>query len=93
MTKDSVVNQVRDLLADPDVISAFDATFDALPGDAQGEICELNRYWRHQLSMLPVRTISERECLIDDIAPGDWVRHFRDQVLPTVRRFHLPTRG
>lgn len=58
--------------------------------DAVSELPLLNRYWRSELARLSINTISERECLIDNISPYDWLRHFTSQVLPTVMRFNLP---
>ena len=54
------------------------------------QLVMINRYWRSELGRLSINTISERECLIDKIDPSDWLRHFRNQVLPTIIRFNLP---
>lgn len=89
---DSLVTIVSNLIADTDGASAdrFETSFRSRPDNQYDEIVEMNRYWRTQLSKLPVNTISERECLIDMIEPSDWLRHFRSQVLPTILRFKLP---
>lgn len=87
----SLVHQVSDLIAqnDPHAARRFEHLVRASADHAE-EILQLNRYWRSELGRLSINTISERECLIDRIAPVDWFRHFRSQVLPTILRFNLP---
>ena len=93
LSKDeSLVRLVSGLIADRDPAASerFDAQFPTIPDNQHDELVALNRYLRGQLGQLPVNTISERECLIDLIEPGDWVHHFKQQVLPTILRFNLP---
>jgi hypothetical protein len=89
---DSLVLIVSGLIydAEPASGSRFENSFQHTQDNQYDEIVEMNRYWRHELSKLPVNTISERECLIDMIEPTDWLRHFKSQVLPTIVRFKLP---
>lgn len=89
---ESLVRIVSDLIADaePDSADRFYTSLGYRPSTQRDEIIEMNRYWRLELGKLPVNTISERECLIDQIEPIDWLRHFKAQVLPTIVRFKLP---
>lgn len=89
---ESLVTRVSELLHEenPALAKSFDRQFRASSNDPIDEIIDLNAFWRDQLSFLSVNTISERECLIDAIQPNDWLRHFRQQVLPTIVRFELP---
>lgn len=82
-------NEVRKLIAenDPTLAERFSGV---APVGADDQVSRHNRFWRSELGRLPVNTISERECLIDDIDPRDWLRHFRNHVLPTIVRFKLP---
>jgi hypothetical protein len=68
----------------------FNERFTAKTNSQQEDIVEMNRFWRNELVKVPVNTISERECLINEIAPSDWLRHFTSQVLPTIVRWKLP---
>lgn len=89
---ESLISQVSDLIAQQDAEAAnrFNHHFRSAGSDSSTEIVELNRYWRGELGKVAVNTTSERECLIDRIAPQDWFRHFQNQVLPTIVRFQLP---
>lgn len=81
---------VEDMLSDEkqELGRNFSATFSNNSGDVQ---VALNKYFRHQLSKAPVSTLDERECLIDDLDPKQWLKYFRQHVLPTLVRFNLPT--
>ena len=89
---DSLVAIVKNEIAECDnqLADRFSRSFRAQPNNQYDEIIELNSFWRRELSALTVNTISERECLIDMIDPSSWLRHFRNQVLPTIVRFKLP---
>ncbi|MNG07309.1 hypothetical protein D3C85_13710 [compost metagenome] len=89
----NVVTAVVDLLAkdNPSAANRFARNFHCNSGEAGAQVCELNRYWRDQLSALHVSTISARTCLVDNIEPNDWLRHFRQLVLPTIVKYDLPT--
>lgn len=89
----SVVSAVVDMLADknPNAATRFARNFNPSLRDENEEIRALNRFWRDQLSSLHTSTISARSCLVDDIRPRDWLRHFRDLVLPTIVAHDLPT--
>lgn len=80
---------VGDLLADqkPELADNFYAGFHPGSGDVQPA---LNRYFRLQLANAPVPTLDERECLIDDLSPEQWLKYFKGHVLPTLVRFNLP---
>lgn len=90
---DNLVNIVHRLLEEEGSAEGADRFLDlfTVKTDSQHEdIIEMNRFWRNELVKVPVNTISERECLIGDIAPSDWLRHFTTQVLPTIVRWKLP---
>lgn len=90
---ESLIAVVVDLISEEDkeLANRFE---DAIGDDSDlshsEEVIKLNSFLRRQLSRLPVNTISERECLVDEIDANDWLRHFRAQVLPTVLRFKIP---
>lgn len=93
---EDLVKAVSDMIAREDTAAAdrfdheFQKQFRVRGSESQEAIVALNRYWRIELGRLPVNTTSERECLIDQIAPRDWLRHFQSSVLPTILRFELP---
>ncbi|MNH68445.1 hypothetical protein D3C73_205260 [compost metagenome] len=89
----SIVSAVVDMLADrnPNAATRFARDFNVRVGDERDEIRELNRYWRDQLIRLHSSTISARTCLVDEVAPRDWLRHFEQLVLPTIVSHDLPT--
>ncbi len=69
----------------------FDESFKSWPQlPVAANIRDANRYWRRQLAALPIDTTEVRECLIDDCAWVDWLRHFTQGVLPTIIAFNLP---
>lgn len=88
----SIVSAVVDMLAcqNPNAASRFAREFSVRARDERDEVRELNRYWRQQLSVLPTSTISARTCLVDETPPADWLRHFRQLVLPTIVSHDLP---
>lgn len=88
-----IVSAVANLLADrnPSAATRFTRNFHCDPRNENEEIRELNRYWRNQLAALHTSTISARTCLVDDIDPRDWLRHFSQLVLPTIVTHNLPT--
>lgn len=51
---------------------------------AVGELPQVNDYLRLELGLLPFSTTEARECLVDDIAEKDWLRHFRKYVAPVI---------
>ncbi|MNB99399.1 hypothetical protein D3C87_981680 [compost metagenome] len=87
------MSAVVDMLADrnPNAATRFARDFSVRAQDERGEIRELNRYWRDQLTRLQSSTISARTCLVDEVAPRDWLRHFEQLVLPTIVSHDLPT--
>ena len=89
---DSLINAVVDLIdsEDVDLAARFDRSFENIDRSQEEEVRVLNQFLRRELGKLPVNTISERECLIDDIDPSDWLKYFKSQVLKTVLRFKIP---
>lgn len=89
----SIVSAVVDMLADqnPNAATRFTRDFNPRVGSENEEVRELNRYWRNQLTSLQSSTISARSCLVDNIQPRDWLRHFQLMVLPMIVSHDLPT--
>jgi|SRR5690606_1088078 len=90
-----ITSSVYNLIAAEDQKAAqrFKSSFVAVGETPEQEIVALNKYWRLQLGGVHANTISERMCLIDEINPADWMRHFRVHVLPSILRFNLPVVG
>lgn len=89
---DNIVGSVADAIAvsDPAAAMRFTRSFHQHSTDPSGVIRELNRYWRDELSRLSISTISARTCLIDNINPEDWLRHFKKLVLEVILDNNLP---
>jgi hypothetical protein len=63
------------------------------PGEVssyQEEVRYVNEYLRHQLGILPVNTIYERECLRDDLDEEKWLELFKTKVAPSIVIHGLP---
>ncbi len=90
--RNSIVSAVVDMMAtrNPNAATRFARDFHPKIDGEQDEVRELNRYWRDQLTRLRSSTISARTCLVDEIAPCDWLRHFEQLVLPTIISHDLP---
>jgi hypothetical protein len=54
------------------------------------EVRHINAYLRHQLGLLPVNTIHERECLKDDVDEDIWLSTFESEVAPSIVIHGLP---
>ena len=52
----------------------------------------INRYWRMQLQSLAEDTMDARYCLVDEqhIKTVDWLRIFKQGVLPCILKHQLP---
>lgn len=89
MSTVNLVQAVEDLLADhkPHLADAFRSNF-RFSGDP---MIGLNKFFRCELGKAPVSTLDERECLIDDLEPRQWLKYFTVHVLPTLVRFDLPS--
>lgn len=89
---DNLVGCVADAIArdNPAAATRFTRDFPQQSNEPAQQIKDLNRYWRSQLGQLHTSTISERSCLIDNIKPADWFRHFQKLVLPLIIRADLP---
>lgn len=89
---DNLVGSVADAIAvsNPSAAMRFTRGFVQRSDDNAGVIKELNRYWRDELSRLNISTISARTCLIDNISPEDWLRHFKKLVLEVILDNDLP---
>jgi hypothetical protein len=85
-----LAQEVEDLLSEQKLHlgDAFRANYRNTHGD---EMVSLNKYFRIELSKAPVPTLDERECLIDDLEPKQWLKYFQGHVLPTLVRFNLPS--
>lgn len=88
----TVVSAVIEMLADknPNAATRFTQQYRDKSKGEQEAIVDLNRFWRDQLMALPVSTISARTCLVDEMAPQDWLRHFNRLVLPVIVANNLP---
>lgn len=84
-----LAQSVEDLLAahKPHLADVFRNTF----RPSGNEMVSLNKYFRCELGKAPVSTLDERECLIDDLEPKQWLKYFEGHVLPTLVRFDLPS--
>lgn len=60
------------------------------PAEPATQLSEVNRYLRTQLGMLPCSTVSERECLMDNVSERDWLRLFNKHIAPTIVAYGLP---
>lgn len=89
---DNMVACVADAISaeSPQAAMRFTKMFKPRGGSPQEQIAELNRFWRTELSSLHSSTISARTCLIDKIEPRDWLRHFKELVLPLIITSDLP---
>lgn len=52
----------------------------------------INRYWRMQIQRLPEDTMNVRYCLLDErhVKTVDWLRVFKEGVVPCILRNQLP---
>lgn len=73
----------------PECATKFTQHYQPTPieGDA---IIHMNRYLRTQLGLLPVDTIRERECLMDNVGEKEWMRLFNKHVVQTIVTYGLP---
>ena len=92
-----LVSSVRQLLADsgllPQVIMFFDNNqniLDAINRPPEAQRFLLNRYWNLQLLLVNDNTIEERFCLIPNGEYCDWLRLFKNKVLPCAIVNRLP---
>lgn len=73
--------EVSDLLREisPEHADDFDDNY-----NDDDNIESLNKHFRLELSALPVDTIDERECLVNDISEKRWLDYFGDHVARTI---------
>lgn len=93
-----LVESVRDLLVSsgllPEVIKNFDSSKYIQQAEhlqPEGQRFLLNRYWNLQLLIVDQSTIEERFCLITNGEHTDWLRLFKDKILPCAIANRLPT--
>lgn len=86
-----LVTEVKNSLqsVNPAAASRFDEKFDSRATN-DNPVGALNRFWRSALMDVKASTVSARSCLADDMAPEDWIRHFKRLVLPTIALHDLP---
>jgi hypothetical protein len=93
-----LVESVRNLLVNsgllPEVMKNFDNSnyirqASSLQPEAQRFL--LNRFWNLQLLVVEQSTIEERFCLITTGEYTDWLRLFKDKILPCAIANRLPT--
>ncbi len=73
----------------PDCATKFVAHYQPTPVQADALI-HMNRYLRMQLGLMPVPTIQERECLMDNVSEKEWLRLFNKHVVQTIVTYGLP---
>lgn len=76
----------------PDAAERFRRLFKNFSGryPAPRIVSQLNSFWRIQLGLLPVMTISERSWLVEDTDDVTWVDYFEKNVLPAIVNNNLP---
>lgn len=94
-----LVSEVRTILIESglakEVAENFDTNGfvrDAINIPFEGQRFLMNRYWNLQLLQLGVTSIEERFCLIDEGGMTEWIRLFKEKILPTLVSKRLPCR-
>ncbi len=94
-----LVAEVRSLLVSSGIpgecIMAFEQNnhiVDAIDKNPEVQRFFMNRYWNLQLLSCPKYSIEERYCLIPNGEVSDWLRLFKDKVLPFIVANNLPVR-
>lgn len=94
----NLVELVRNLLVNsgllPEVIKNYDSSKYIQQAEhlqPEGQRFLLNRYWNFQLLVVDQPTIEERFCLITNGEHKDWLRLFKDKILPCAIANRLPT--
>ena len=93
-----LVTTVRNMLAEsgllPNVINNYDTCSyiqEAYKMRPEGQRFLLNRFWNLQLLVIDKNTIDERFCLISNGEVSDWLRLFKEKILPCAILNRLPT--
>lgn len=76
-----------------EVTSSFDTNQyikDAAPLGAEAQRFLLNKFWHLQLISLNCDTQKERFCLLDQGDFSEWVRCFKEAIMPKVIEYKLP---
>lgn len=94
-----LVSEVRTILIESglakEVAENFDTNGyvrDAINIPFEGQRFLMNRYWNLQLLQLGLTSIEERFCLVDEGTMNDWIRLFKDKILPTLVSKRLPSK-
>lgn len=92
-----LVTECREMLINSGLIREVQAVFDthpyiceALPLGLNAQRYLLNKFWQVQLMSLSCDTQKERFCLIDRGEAKDWIKCFREGVLPKICEYSLP---
>ena len=92
-----LVTTCRTILVEAGLIQSVAAVFDqnqyirdALPLGADAQRFLLNKFWHLQLIRLDCDTQKERFCLLDQGDYSEWVRCFKDAILPKIIEYKLP---
>lgn len=92
-----MIAQVRQLLGDsgllPQVVQFFDTSkfiIDGINRPPEAQRFLLNKFWNLQLLLVNENTIEERFCLIPNGEYCDWLRLFKDKILPCCIAHRLP---
>jgi hypothetical protein len=78
--------------ASPDCAERFKILFEQtmFNNTTSDEMALINRFWRLQLSRLPVPTYEERECLAEEAHFEPWLQNFCVYIIPTIVIHQLP---
>lgn len=97
MQRRSVADLIKDRLSqkNQDIARRWESTYMAQrPNDAaltqREQVAAINHFWRVQLGGLPVSTVEERECLVNDDALTEWLENFSEILVPTIIKHDLP---
>ena len=95
----NLVNEVHNLLCVSGLVKESEENFISRPSiesvkDSNFiiQINALNTFWRIQLSRYGAESQQARYCLVDDAEPKQWLKLFKDAVLPFIISKNLPTK-
>lgn len=69
----------------PTIVAAKDSNFIV-------QMATLNTFWRIQLSLFGAQSQQARYCLVDEAEPKQWLKLFKDAVLPFIISKNLPVK-
>lgn len=94
----NLVNEVNQLLIESGLVKEAQENFISKPSIVSIKDCDfmiqmdvLNTFWRIQLSRFGAESQNARYCLVDRAEPKQWLKLFKDAVLPFIISKNLPT--